>query len=84
LLRNALPSSGSHASLRASAECAADDSQRVAVQTTVLSADPADQYPLVAWMSGDNHADLLFQYPDYLFSAETASLHRLSPSWRTG
>jgi len=27
---------------------------------------------------------MLLQYPDYLLFAETASLHRLSPSWRTG
>jgi hypothetical protein len=27
---------------------------------------------------------MLFQYRNNLFFAETASLHRLSPSWRTG
>ncbi len=55
--RSGIASSSLLASLHASAGWVDVDSQTAVARTTVLSADPADHYPLVAWMSGDKHAD---------------------------
>lgn len=55
--RSDTASSSSRASLRVSAEYAAVDIQTAFAQKTALSTDPADQYPLVAWMGAGKHAD---------------------------
>lgn len=47
----------SRASLRDTAGDAAVDIRSAAALTTILSTDPADQYLLISWMSGDKHAD---------------------------
>jgi hypothetical protein len=55
--RSGTASSSLRPSPRASAECATDDSQSVAVQTTALSIDHAVQYPLAASTHVDRPVD---------------------------